>query len=82
VRRYELTFPVLVGGDTRLVHARLPRLEAIEVFPTTIFIGRDGLVRSLHVGFASEASGAFHARLTETIRTLIETLIAEPSSKP
>jgi peroxiredoxin len=80
-RRYELTFPVLVGGDTRLVHARLPRLEAIEVFPTTIFIGRDGLVRSIHVGFASEASGSFHVRLKETITALIERLIAEPSSK-
>jgi len=47
-------------------------------YPTTIFLGRDGRVRSLHAGFASPATGAEHVRLKQEISELVERLLAEP----
>jgi hypothetical protein len=52
------------------------------VYPTTIFIGRDGRVRSVHAGFASAATGAEHVRLLREERELVTRLLAEkPQNK-
>jgi hypothetical protein len=55
----------------------LPQLVNFSVFPTTIVLGRDGQVRSVHAGFASTATGEAHAQLTREQRALVERLLAE-----
>ena len=77
VTRYEVPFPILVSGTTNEAPAKLPQLVNFSVFPTTIVLGRDGQVRSVHAGFASAATGEAHARLTREQRTLVEQLLAE-----
>ena len=45
-------------------------------FPTTVFIGRDGLVRRIHTGFAGPGTGDHHERLVGELEALIEELLA------
>jgi hypothetical protein len=63
---------------TKTINDALPQLVNFGAYPTTIFLGRDGRVRSVHAGFASPAAGAEHARLKQEVRELVERLLAEP----
>ena len=84
IKRYGLQYPMLLAGTTqasptsKTINEALPQLVNFGAYPTTIFLGRDGRVRSLHAGFASPATGAEHVRLKQEIRELVERLLAEP----
>ena len=85
VRRYRdkfgIEFPLLLAGInvTSATAATLPQLEGFTAYPTTIFIGRDGLVRKIHAGFMGPATGAQHDHLIREFAALIEELLREPS---
>jgi hypothetical protein len=49
----------------------------LRAYPTSIYLGRDGRVRSVHAGFASPATGEEHVRLKKELRALVEQLLAE-----
>lgn len=80
IKRYGVEFPILVPGtnDVTEVAGKLPQLVNFAVFPTTIILGRDGRVRSVHVGFASAATGEAHVQLKREKHDLIERLLKEP----
>lgn len=77
--RHQLTFPLLLAGttDEGEIGRKLPQLANFSAYPTTIFIGRDGLVRRIHTGFEGRATGERHQRLKAEYRELIEQLLAE-----
>jgi thiol-disulfide isomerase/thioredoxin len=83
VRRYRvkhgIDFPILLGGisEQEVVSAALPQLEGFTAFPTTIFIGRDGRVRSIHAGFFGPATGAQYTALVAEYRREAEKLLDE-----
>jgi hypothetical protein len=79
ITRYSVPFPILVSGTTDEAPAKLSQLTNFSVFPTTIVLGRDGRVRSVHAGFASAATGEAHAQLTREQRMLVVRLLAEPA---
>ena len=79
IKRYGITFPMLVPGTPDQVSAKMPQLVNFGVYPTRIFLGRDGLVRSVHAGYASVATGAEHVRLEHDERDLVTQLLAEKS---
>jgi hypothetical protein len=62
-----------------MLNEKLPQLVNFGAYPTTIFLGRDGKVRSVHAGFASPATGAEHVRLKQELRELVARLLAEPA---
>jgi thiol-disulfide isomerase/thioredoxin len=84
IERYGAQYPMLIAGTTqaspssKTINEALPQLVNFGAYPTTIFLGRDGRVRSVHAGFASPATGAEHVRLKEEMRALAERLLAEP----
>ena len=80
IRRYNIPYPMLLLGDTSEINAKLPQIVNFGAYPTSIYVGRDGRVRSMHAGFASEATGEEHVRLTKEITELVERLLAESSS--
>jgi thiol-disulfide isomerase/thioredoxin len=82
VKRYQVTFPIVVPGTTDEAAAKLPQLVNLAVFPTTVVLGRDGRVRHVHAGFASAATGEEHVRLTREQRELIRRLLREAPPKP
>jgi len=55
----------------------LPQLVNFDAYPTTIYLGRDGRVASVHAGFASAATGDAHTNLTKEVGGLIEGLLAK-----
>jgi hypothetical protein len=75
---------VLIAGTTqpsptsKTINEALPQIVNFGAYPTTIYLGRDGRVRSVHAGFASPATGAEHVRLKQELRELTERLLAEP----
>jgi thiol-disulfide isomerase/thioredoxin len=85
VKRYGVEYPMLIAGTTqpsptsKTINDALPQLVNFGAYPTTIFLGRDGRVRSMHAGFASPATGAEHVRLKQEMRELVENLLAEPA---
>lgn len=79
-RRHGLTYPLLYGGATEEAEKKLPQLVNFGAFPTTIFIGRDGLVKRIHAGFEGKATGARYTQLRNEMEALIKEMLAEPTS--
>lgn len=77
IRRYKIPYPMVLMGDTTMLAAKLPQLVNFGAYPTSVYLGRDGRVRSVHAGFASEATGEEHLRLKRQITELVEKLLAE-----
>ncbi|HUK15308.1 MAG TPA: TlpA disulfide reductase family protein [Bryobacteraceae bacterium] len=84
VRRFHVEYPVLLAGELSegVLKTAVPQIENLTAYPTTIYVGRDGTVRSVHTGFPSGGSGEELARVKEEIGATIERLIAEkPAGK-
>lgn len=79
IRQYGLTYTVLLAGEPRELGAKVPQAVNLKAWPTTFFVGRDGRVKSVHVGFTSAASGPRDAELKSDISAEIERLLAEPA---
>jgi thiol-disulfide isomerase/thioredoxin len=86
IKRYDVKYPMLFCGTTnptptsKTIADALPEIVNFGAYPTSIYLGRDGKVRSVHAGFASPATGQEHERLKKELRELIEQLLAEPRS--
>ncbi len=78
--RYGIEYPVVLAGEQADLAEKVPQIHNLNSFPTTIFLGRDGLVRSVHAGFAGAVSGVFHDNAKEEITANVERLLAETSS--
>ncbi len=78
-RRHNLTYPVLLAGSTEegQIQQKLPQLVGFGAYPTTVFIGRDGLVKRIHAGFEGRATGERFTKLKTELETLIQELLAE-----
>jgi hypothetical protein len=68
---------VLLAGSTDEAEQKLEQLENFAAYPTTVFIGRDGLVRAVHAGFDGPSTGESHVRLKHDIEALVQRLLAE-----
>ena len=79
-KRYGVNYTVLLAGDQNDLAEKVPQIHNLNSFPTTIFIGRDGLVRAVHAGFAGAVSGVFHENAKEEITATVERLLAESTT--
>jgi thiol-disulfide isomerase/thioredoxin len=85
IKKYGIQYPMLFAGTTtpsprsKTINEALPQIVNFGAYPTTIYLGRDGRVRSVHAGFASPATGEEHVRLKQEVRETIERLLAEPA---
>lgn len=77
IKRHKVPYPLLIAGTTQMINEKLPELVNFGAYPTSIYLGRDGKVRSVHAGFASPATGEEHTRLKQELRELTERLLAE-----
>lgn len=78
-KRHSLKYPVLLAGSTEegQIQQKLPQLVGFGAYPTTIFIGRDGLVKRIHAGFEGRATGERFTKLKTELEDLIKELLAE-----
>jgi thiol-disulfide isomerase/thioredoxin len=78
--RHRIQYTTLLAGNSDKIDAasKLPQLDAVLAFPTTIFIDRGGNVRSIHTGFAGPATGRHFDELVNDFNSRINALITEP----
>lgn len=79
VKKYGLSYTVLLAGDRANVLKALPQTVNLKAWPTTFFLGRDGKVKIVHVGFTSPGSGAHDAELKAEITREVEGLLGAPA---
>jgi len=77
VAKYHITYPVLLGGTPDQLHDVLPQGKNLNCWPTAFFVGRDGLVKEVHAGFAGPATGTAHNELVTETNQLIQKLLAQ-----
>jgi thiol-disulfide isomerase/thioredoxin len=75
--RHQLALPFFLGGtaDKEDATRALGLVDRVRAFPTTVFVGADGLPRAIHSGFAGPATGEEHARLRREFEARIEALL-------
>jgi thiol-disulfide isomerase/thioredoxin len=77
VKKYGIEYTVLMAGDWEQAGNKLPQMANFNAWPTTFFIGRDGLVRGAHAGFPSSGSGELFVKAKEEFEARVEKLLAE-----
>ena len=77
IKEFSVPYPVLYAGAIGEVKEKLAQIEDFGAYPTTIYLGRDGRVVSIHAGFASTATGKANTTLQREIVALIEYLLAQ-----
>jgi thiol-disulfide isomerase/thioredoxin len=78
IAHYGITYPVLTAGTTDQLAEKIPQGVNLNCWPTSFFIGRDGLVKETHAGFAGPGNTAGHAALEHDVTALVEKLLADP----
>ncbi len=77
VKDFGLNYTVLLAGTLDELHAKLPQAVDLDAYPTTFFVGRDGLVKRVHAGFAAAATGQFNVEIKQEFTAAIEGLLAQ-----
>jgi hypothetical protein len=77
--RHGIEYTTLIAGtsDKEDAATKLPQLNGVFAFPTTIFIDRTGKARRIHTGFSGPATGEHHRKLLEEFAATVEQLLAE-----
>ncbi|SDE99398.1 TlpA disulfide reductase family protein [Terriglobus roseus] len=78
IQHYGITYPVLVAGTTDQLSEKIPQGQNLNCWPTSFFIGRDGLVKETHAGFAGPGNTAGHLALEHEVTKLVEKLLSQP----
>jgi thiol-disulfide isomerase/thioredoxin len=77
MKEYGIKYTVLLGGETDSAKTKLTQAVNWDAWPTTFFVGRDGLVRGAHAGFPSPGSGELYRQAKEEFTAKVEKLLAE-----
>ncbi len=81
VKQYGVNYTYLIAGAPAEMWEKVPQAVNLNTWPATIFVGRDGLVKGIHSGFASPASGSFNDQLKAEFTAQIEKLLAENATQ-
>jgi thiol-disulfide isomerase/thioredoxin len=80
IRRFGITYTVLVPGEPGQLAAKIPQGVNLFAFPTSFFLGRDGTVRAVETGFAGKGTGSFYTERQKQTIARVERLLAERTS--
>ncbi|WP_299621559.1 TlpA disulfide reductase family protein [uncultured Tenacibaculum sp.] len=76
-----ITYPILLAqyGSSSKISAqeKLPMLNHVLSYPTTIFIDKKGKVRKIHTGFNGPATGKLYTEFTENFDSFLNELVNE-----
>jgi thiol-disulfide isomerase/thioredoxin len=78
IKHYGIPYPVLTAGTTDQLAEKIPQGVNLNCWPTSFFVGRDGLVKETHAGFAGPGNTAGHEALEREVTAYVEKLLAEP----
>ena len=74
---YGIDYTTLIAGisDKQDAAARLPLLQRVVAYPTTLFIDRSGHVQQIHTGFSGPGTGTHYADLVREFRAETDRLL-------
>ncbi len=77
-KHYGIDYTTLIAGISNKDDAgkRLPMLDRVVAYPTTIFIDRSGHVQKIHTGFSGPGTGAHYEVLVKEFRTEVDHMLA------
>jgi thiol-disulfide isomerase/thioredoxin len=80
---FDLQYPMLIAGTSDKDDAakRLPQLNGIFAFPTTLFLDRKGRVRRIYTGFSGPGTGDHYQQLIDDFDSTVDQLLAETESE-
>jgi thiol-disulfide isomerase/thioredoxin len=78
-QHYGIEYTTLIAGISNKDEAgkKLPMLDGVHAFPTTVFVDRKGAVRKIHTGFSGPATGAHYTEFVNEVKTTLDQLLAE-----
>ena len=76
---FNLQYPMLIAGTSDKDDAakRLPQLNGVFAFPTTVFLDRKGRVRRIYTGFSGPGTGDHYQKLIDDFDSTVDQLLAE-----
>ena len=81
-QRFNVQYPMLITGvktsDSLRTEKTLPQLTTIKMFPTTIFIGKDGKVKKIDTGFTGPGTGEHYQIFLKRFYSTVDGLLSEP----
>jgi thiol-disulfide isomerase/thioredoxin len=82
IQRYGITYPVLVAGTPDQLNEKFPDVANLNCWPTTFFIAKDGLVKSIHTGYAGPATAGDNHELETEMTAEVERLLGDKTPTP
>jgi thiol-disulfide isomerase/thioredoxin len=83
-QRFNVQYPILITGvavnDSSKTEKTLPQLQAIKVFPTLIFIGKDGKVAKIDAGFYGPGAGEHYKKFQEEFYQTVQYLLQQKNN--
>jgi thiol-disulfide isomerase/thioredoxin len=77
IRRYGITYQVLVAGTPDQLNEKFPKVANLNCWPTTFYIGRDGIVKAIHTGYAGPAAGKDNDEQRSETLALVQRLLSQ-----
>jgi thiol-disulfide isomerase/thioredoxin len=77
IKKYDIGYTYLIAGDPKEVNAKIPQAVNLNAWPTSFFIGRDGLVHAVETGFPSPGSPEFQKDVEQRYVSVIQHLLAQ-----
>lgn len=77
--RLNVPYEFVIAGnkDKEEAAKTLPMLNHVFSFPTTIFIGKDGMVKHIHTGFSGPGTGIYYERFIQRFDDIMKELLNE-----
>ena len=78
-QHYDIQYTMLIAGisDKDDAAKKLPSLQRVYAFPTTLFIDRKGNVRKIHTGYSGPATGEHYTQFVAEVKATLDQLLAE-----
>jgi peroxiredoxin len=79
IRRFDINYDILFAGlaDKKVASEKLPAINALLSFPTTIFINRKGTVTKIHTGFTGPATGEYYQQFIKEFNQDVNEALGE-----
>ncbi len=80
--KWNVPYDFVIAGvnDKAKASETLPALNRVLAFPTTIFIGKDGKVKSIHTGFSGPGTGVYYEQFVQHFNETVNELLGEKSA--
>lgn len=79
IKRFDIRYDILFAGlaDKKIASDKLPAINALLSFPTTIFINREGKVTKIHTGFSGPATGEYYQQFIKEFNEDVNEALGE-----